>query len=249
MRSLFLVLIALLGCSLSSGRVLFDDDLRELTEFLRLQMQCGYPAKGIPILAPAQLSYKEVDIQADAFSGRGNFTNISIVGLDSFEFSQLQWSNIFHTIKFDVSFPSIRLKAENYKFDLRRFLGATASNKCDGVFDVELLDVRANGSFVLRPSSLTNGIHVTRWNVDWQLGNAISQITGTGSKYLEKFINSVLQDFLQLLINDNPEEISQFMEQLLVAPLNTVFGNVAWYEITAIILGLVNDVLPVEPIC
>lgn len=67
MRSSFLVLIALLGCSLTSGRILFDDELRELTEFLRLQMQCGYPAKGIPILAPAQLPYKEVDIQAEAF--------------------------------------------------------------------------------------------------------------------------------------------------------------------------------------
>lgn len=172
------------------------------------------------------------------------------MGLDGFEFFQLQWNNIFHTIKFDVNFPSIHLKSENFKFDLSRFLGATVSTQCDGVLDVELLDLRANGSFVLRPSGLANGVHVMRWNIDWQLGKAVSQITGIGgNKHVEKVINFIIQDSLQLLVNDNPEEISQFMEQLIVPPLNEVLENVAWYEITAIILGLVKDVLPVEPIC
>jgi len=43
--------------------------------------------------------------------------------------------------------------------------------------------------------------------------------------------------------------VSQFMEELIVPPMNLVLENVAWYEITAIILGLVDGILPVEPFC
>ncbi|XP_030569895.1 uncharacterized protein LOC115769306 [Drosophila novamexicana] len=251
MRCSYFVLAAVLCCSLCAGRTLFDDELREFTEFLRLQMHCGYPERGIPILAPAQLAYKELDIHTDSLSCKGNFTDLSVVGLDGFEFFQLQWNNIFHTIKFDVSFPSIQLKSAAYKLDLLgRIFGANTSLGCNGRFDLELINLRANGSFVLRPSGLTNGVHITSWNVDWQLGKTISQTTGIGgTQIVTKFINAIIQDFLELLINDNPQEVSQFMEQLIAPPMNTVLENVAWYEITAIILGLVKGVLPLEPIC
>lgn len=65
MRSSFLILCSLLCCSLGSS-TLFDDDLRELTEFLRLQMRCGYPERGIPVLAPVQMAFKAIDIRTDS---------------------------------------------------------------------------------------------------------------------------------------------------------------------------------------
>lgn len=66
MRSSCFLLAFLLCCALGSSSTSFDDDLRELTEFLRLQMRCGYPARGIPILAPAQAAYKSLDIRTDS---------------------------------------------------------------------------------------------------------------------------------------------------------------------------------------
>ncbi|KAL7740393.1 hypothetical protein ACLKA6_013190 [Drosophila palustris] len=243
MRSSFLILCTLLCGSLGS-RTLFDDDLRELTEILRLQMRCGYPDRGIPVLAPAQMAFKSIDISTDSFRCQGNFTDLSIVGLDGFEFHTLQWSNIRHTIKFDMTFPRIQLKSSNYKLNFLSLWG-------DGVFDLELINLRAKGSFIIRPSALTHGTHIKSWKVDWQLGKSSSKITGILGKnaLVSKIFNQIIDEFLELLINDNPNEISQFMEQLIVPPMNSVLENLAWYEITAIILGLVKGVLPVEPIC
>lgn len=44
-------------------RTKFDDDLREIVEYLRLQMQCGFPEKGIPPLAPYHNKFVEFDLQ------------------------------------------------------------------------------------------------------------------------------------------------------------------------------------------
>lgn len=44
-------------------RTKFDDDLREIVEYLRLQMQCGFPEKGIPPLAPYHNNFIEFDFQ------------------------------------------------------------------------------------------------------------------------------------------------------------------------------------------
>lgn len=44
-------------------RTKFDDDLREIVEYLRLQMQCGFPERGIPPLAPYHNNFVEFDLQ------------------------------------------------------------------------------------------------------------------------------------------------------------------------------------------
>lgn len=121
----------------------------------------------------------------------------------------------------------------------------------DGVFNLELINLRANGSFVIRPSSLKQGTHIQSWKVDWQLGKSTSKITGIMGKneLVSKIFNQIIDEFLELLINDNPNEMSQFMEQLIVSPMNSVLENIAWYEIAAIIMGLVEGILPVEAIC
>lgn len=166
------------------------------------------------------------------------------MGLDGFEFYKLQWSNIMHTVKFDMTFPRIQLKSSNYKLNFLSLWG-------DGVFDLELINLRANGSFIIRPSALTHGTHIKSWKVDWQLGKSNSKITGILGKnaLVSKIFNQIIDEFLELLINDNPNEISQFMEQLIVPPVNSGLENLAWYELSAIIMGLVKGILPAEPIC
>ncbi|XP_030377117.1 uncharacterized protein LOC115626009 [Scaptodrosophila lebanonensis] len=247
---LTIALCGLLSCPLTSATA-FDDTLREVTEFLRLQMRCGYPDRGIPPLAPLEVPYKAVDNQAGGFNFKGNFTDLSIAGLDGFEFSKLEWNNIFHTIKFDVVLPHLKLSSSNYKLNiLAHLLGLDLSLWGDGVFDLELINLRAYGSFIIRPTSATNGVYVKSWKVVWELEEARSQTTGImGSRVYSKVVNDLIKEFLELLINDNPDEISQFMEDLIVPPLNEVLANVAWYEITAVILGLAEGILPVEAIC
>ncbi|XP_017056638.1 uncharacterized protein LOC108098324 [Drosophila ficusphila] len=250
MRASCVIFVALLCCSLSCAK-LFDDELRELTEFLRLQMRCGYPARGVPILAPAQMAYKEINTRTESFGCQGNFTELIIEGLDGYEFSKLEWNNVLHTIKFDINFPKISLKSSNYKLNiLARLFGADFSLWGDGVFNLELINFRAYGKFIIRPKTATSGVYVKNWDVTWELEEAKSQTTGImNSRLYSKFINDLVKEYLELLINDNPTEVSQFMEELIVPPMNLVLDNVAWYEIAAIIVGLVDGILPVEPIC
>ncbi|XP_016938371.3 uncharacterized protein [Drosophila suzukii] len=250
MRASCVIFVTLLCLSLGSAK-LFDDELRELTEFLRLQMRCGYPARGVPILAPAQIAYQEIAIRTENFGCNGNFTELILEGLDGYEFSKLEWSNILNTIKFDMNFPKISLKSSNYKLNLlARLFGGDFSLWGDGVFNLELINFRAYGSFVIRPKSATSGVYVKSWKVNWELEEAKSQTTGfMNSRLYTKFINDLIKEYLDILINENPTEVSQFMEELIVPPMNLVLENVAWYEITAIILGLVDGILPVEAIC
>ncbi|XP_017037322.1 uncharacterized protein [Drosophila kikkawai] len=245
------ILVTLLCCSSLGSAKLFDDELRELTEFLRLQMRCGYPARGVPILAPAQIAYKEIATRTENFGCQGNFTELILEGLDGYEFSKLEWNNVLHTIKFDMNFPKISVKSSNYKLDiLASLFGSDFSLWGDGALALELINFRAYGSFIIRPKSATSGVYVKSWKVKWELGEARSQTTGImNSRLYTKFINDLIKEYLEVMINDNPTEVSQFMEDLIVPPMNMVLENVAWYEITAIILGLVEGILPVEPIC
>lgn len=45
-----------------AARIMFDDDLHEFVEFLRLQMPCGYAAAGIAPLAPLQAAYRGINV-------------------------------------------------------------------------------------------------------------------------------------------------------------------------------------------
>ncbi|XP_068150863.1 uncharacterized protein [Drosophila tropicalis] len=244
-------LLALFCCCSWSSAKLFDDELRELTEFLRLQMRCGYSDRGVPILAPAQAAYREINTKTDNFGCQGNFTDLLVEGLDSFDFARLEWNNILHTIKFDINFAKLDVTSANYKLDLLgRLFGADLSLWGDGEFALKLTNFRGVGSFVIRPNSLTSGVHIKSWKVDWSVGEVSSQTTGImNSRVYSKFVNAFVKDYLELLINDNPTEISQFMEDLIVPSVNEVLEYISWYEITAIILGLADGILPVEPIC
>lgn len=46
---------------LPETRTKFDDDLREIVEFIKLQMVCGYPPWGVPPLTPFEMDFKEFE--------------------------------------------------------------------------------------------------------------------------------------------------------------------------------------------
>lgn len=50
---------------LPQPRTKFDDDLREVVEFLKLQMVCGYPPMNVPPLAPFEMEFKNFEWQQD----------------------------------------------------------------------------------------------------------------------------------------------------------------------------------------
>ncbi|XP_061396171.1 uncharacterized protein LOC133331812, partial [Musca vetustissima] len=216
------------------GRTKFDDDLREFMEFVKLQMQCGYAPAGIPPMAPYQQEFAEFDMQGGGWSLKGNMTNLQISGLNEFDIVDLNWNNVLQKIKFDFKFPSILFHSSEYKLNARTSaLGPSMGFHGNGVFSLELINLRASGSFKLRPN-LSGGVSVRSFNVKLELESSKSKTTGImgGSLIYNKLFNSWVEEFIALTFEeDNSEGVSHFVEELVVPPLNAALKNISLVEL------------------
>ncbi|XP_037960308.1 uncharacterized protein LOC119689536 [Teleopsis dalmanni] len=234
----------------SSSRALFDDELREFIEFLRLQMRCGYADAGIPPLAPYQAEFKEFAINQGDWNVRGNLTDLTVTGLDEFDVVVLSWNNVFQKLTFDFNFGSILMKSAYKMNALTSMFGPPLNFYGDGNMQLEFQNLRAYGSFKLRPS-LNGGLHAWAFKFNLELGGAKSKSTGfMNSAFYSKIFDSWIEEFLKVMFEeDNAEAMSAALENLIQPPLNSLLKNISMPELIAIILGLAGDILPKEPIC
>ncbi|XP_075150489.1 uncharacterized protein LOC142224591 [Haematobia irritans] len=231
------------------GRTKFDDDLRDFMEFVKLQMKCGYEPAGIPTLAPYEEDFKEFNIAVNTWSLKGNLSNLIITGLNEFDIVDLNWNNVLQKITFDFKFPSILAKS-SYKLNgITGVFGPIIGFHGDGLFQLELMNLRAHGSFKLRPN-LTGGLTIWSFKVKLDLETSKSKTTGImDSVIYSKFFNSWIEEFIRLTFEDNGEAVSDALEYLVVPPLNKALKNVSMIELVALIMGLAQDVIPSEAIC
>uniref|UniRef100_A0A1I8NG16 Hemolymph juvenile hormone binding protein (JHBP) n=1 Tax=Musca domestica TaxID=7370 RepID=A0A1I8NG16_MUSDO len=234
------------------GRTKFDDDLREFMEFVKLQMQCGYEPAGVPPLAPYQQDFAKFDLQGGGWSLKGNLTNLVITGLNEFDIVELHWNNVLAKITFDFKFPSIWAHSDSYKLNaVTSMFGPATGFHGDGVFSLELINLRARGSFKLRPN-LSGGLMVKGFNAKLELESSKSKTTGImgGKLIYNKLFNSWIEEFINLTFEeDNSEAVSAFVDHLVVPPLDAALKNISLVELIALITGLAQDVVPTEAIC
>ncbi|XP_011181193.1 uncharacterized protein LOC105211470 [Zeugodacus cucurbitae] len=231
------------------GRSVFDDDLREFVEFLRLQMPCGYEPAGIPPLAPLQAGYRAVELTTDNAAIRGNVTNLSITGLDDFDVSALGFNNVIQKVKYDLFFPEI-LFTGLYKADIiTKIFGPSMRVYGDGDLHLTLKDLRIYGSFILRPK-LTGSVRMTRFKVKSELGAVESKLTGIMDSPLKtKLINAWIEEFINLTFNDSQEDVNAALKNWVVPPANQALDKVPIIGVLALIFGIVDGSLPQEPLC
>ncbi|XP_013102606.1 uncharacterized protein LOC106083872 [Stomoxys calcitrans] len=231
------------------GRTKFDDDLRDFVEFIKLQMKCGYEPAGIPPLAPFEKEFTKFNIVGSMGSFKGNLTNLIITGLNEFDIVDLNWNNVLQKITFDFRFPSIWAKS-SYKLNvLTNMLGPVMSLHGDGLFNLELINLRAHGSFKLRPN-LSGGLTVWAFNIKLDLESSKSKTTGfMDSVIYSKIFNSWAEEFIRLTFDENAEGVSDTVEYLVVPPMNKALQNISMVELVALIMGLAQDVIPSEAIC
>ncbi|XP_073825961.1 uncharacterized protein [Musca autumnalis] len=237
---------------LPEGRTKFDDDLREFMEFVKLQMQCGYEPAGVPPLAPYHEEFAEFNVQGGGWSLKGNLTNFLITGLNEFDIVELHWNNVLQKVTFDFKFPSVSAYSSAYKLNaITSMFGPAVGFYGNGVFSLELINLRAHGSFKLRPN-LSGGLTVWGFNTKLELGSTKSKTTGImgGSIIYNKLFNSWVEEFVNLTFEeDNSEAVSDFVEHLVVPRLNAALKNISLVELIALIMGLAQDVIPTEPMC
>ncbi|XP_011212216.2 uncharacterized protein LOC105232274 [Bactrocera dorsalis] len=231
------------------ARSLFDDDLREFVEFLRLQMPCGYAPAGIPPLAPLQAAYREMDLTSGNAAIRGNVTNLNISGLDVFEVQDLHFNNILQRVRYDLVFPEI-LFTGLYKADIKtKLFGPSVRVYGDGALHLALKNLRIYGTFIVRPK-LTGSVRMTKFKITTELGAVESKLTGIMNSTLKtKLINAWIEEFINLTFNDSQEEVNAALTRWVVPPANQALDKVPVVGFLALLFGVIEGSLPQETLC
>ncbi|KAI8121057.1 hypothetical protein CVS40_7800 [Lucilia cuprina] len=231
------------------SRTKFDDDLREVVEYFKLQMHCGFPAYGVPPLAPYRSDFTKFDFQKSSWSVKGNFSDMVIIGLNEFDVVVLHWNNILRKITFEFNFPSIEAKS-SYKLNSINHMFPTPVHFFgDGLFRLELVNLKAKGSFKLKPLLLSNGLVVEDFKAQLTLESSHSKSTGFMNSLLyTKLFNSWIEEFINLTFAEQAE-VSKTVEYFVVPIMNKALKNISLVELVALITGLVDVGLPTEVIC
>lgn len=175
---------------------------------------------------------------------------MEITGLNEFDVVALSWNNILQKVTFDFRFPSILAQSSSYKLNaVTSMFGPAVGFYGNGLFQLELINLRAHGSFKLRPN-LSGGLSVWSFKVQLDLESTKSKTTGImGSIVYTKLFNSWIEEFIHLTFDDNAEGVSDALEYLVVPPMNKALKNISLVELIALIMGLAKDVVPSEAMC
>ncbi|XP_065358728.1 uncharacterized protein LOC135952644 [Calliphora vicina] len=231
------------------GRTKFDDDLREVVEFLKLQMQCGYPKAGVPALAPYRSDFVEYDFEKSTWSLKGNFSNLVITGLNEFDVVVLHWNNILRKITFELNFPELEARSSYKLNSISQMFAEPAYFFGNGLFRLDLLNLRAKGSFKLKPLLLSGGLAVVDFKTQLQLESSRSRSTGFMNSLLyTKLFNSWIEEFIKVTFSEQ-KEVSNAVEHLVVPVMDKALKNISLVELVALITGLAEVGVPTEAIC
>ncbi|CAD6997372.1 uncharacterized protein LOC105665410 [Ceratitis capitata] len=237
------------GESEIEGRTNFDDDLRELVEFFRLQMPCGYEPAGIPPLAPLKASYREFQFTTDRADISGNVTNLNVEGLDVFDVRELHFNNVLHKVRYDFNFPEIFFTGL-YKTDIiTKLFGPAVHVFGDGKLNLTLKNLRLYGSFILRPK-LSGGVRMIKFKINTELGDVESKLTGFMNSTLKtRLINAWIEEFISLTFNDSEEDVNAALQRWVASPVNDALDKVPVLAVLALLFGIIDGSLPQETLC
>lgn len=119
----------------------------------------------------------------------------------------------------------------------------------NGIFRLQLFNLRLKGSLSLKPLILSNGLAVRNFKVKVDLESVASKTTGImDNRWTTKLFNAWLEEFITLTLKEE-EVVSHVVEGYAVPVLNKALKNVSIIELMALITGLANDVVPQGPKC
>lgn len=231
------------------GRTNFDDYLREVMEFLRLQMPCGYAPAGIPPLVPLYAPYREVEWITSKSEIRGNVTELTVTGLDEFDIRELHYNNLLRRVRYDLNFPEI-LFTGDYKTDIiTKLFGPKVHVYGDGELHLTLKNLRIYGSFIVRPKA-SGTMKLTKFKATTELGGVESELTGImNSPTMTKFFNGWIEEFINQTFNDSEEEVDAALQRWFVPLATKALDEVSVIGLVALMLGVIEGTLPQETLC
>lgn len=135
---------------------------------------------------------------------------------------------------FDFLFQNINISADKYEtdtiLDLMRELGLSVQYEGDGSLEFGLKNLRIAGVLRYKIPILWGSIKITSLKTEFSLEECNSDITGIlGNGNLNQMINRQLENAVVSGLNDNSQQISDFIEDNLVPKVNKMLkGNDFW---------------------
>lgn len=166
-------------------------------------------------------------------------------------------------ITFDFLFKNIVASASQYDtntiLDAMRQLGLSVQYEGEGTLNFGLKNLRIAGTIKYKIPILWGSIKITSMKTQVSLGSCTSEITGfMGNGAINRMINRQIENFVEMGINNNQNEISDLIEDNLVPKVNKMLkGNDFWTLIDMIFSSsegeseddpiVVNCVAPADP--
>lgn len=212
-----------------------DSIIVDTLEKVKVQMVKGWPQYGIPPLAPFEIEHKEFDLDAGSMHAKGAVDGLAVHGLNEFEVRVMNTNLILSRLKFEFNFASLNVTTQ-YKADV----GANYRMARDGGAFMALEDLNISGHIKYSTGIVgsNNFLRIKEINVNVVTGNVVSNIENL-SKYriLNKKINEVIEEFINLTINDNTEFFAEWLDSTVTPICNDLIGERTIKDIIDIITG------------
>ncbi|TMW43510.1 hypothetical protein DOY81_011409, partial [Sarcophaga bullata] len=198
--------------------------VRRFIRKLQKQMPCGWPQYGIPALAPYKIREGEFSYDLGVLKTIDKVVRFLVEGLDDFKIQKFKLNVITSKVTFDFMFQNINISADKYEtdtiLDFMRQLGLSVQYEGDGSLEFGLKNLRIAGVLRYKIPILWGSIKITSLKTEFSLDECTSDITGIlGDGNLNQMINRQLESAVVLRLNDNSQQISDFIEDNLYPKL------------------------------
>lgn len=226
---LFIVLFALFNCLVGQELLEQDenqygaisDQIRDQIEAAKEQMPCGFPAWGIPPLAPLTTSHQELKLNKGLLFADGEIKDFRLDGLNNFDIDELSFSLLNQRLKFRFTWSKIHFKTDYaLKAGFNRLSVQRAGN---ATFAVHNATVWGTIRYSL---SLTGTAHLKELSVYAQLDDVKSNISGlSANKIINKKLNEFVEEWVTLAVNENTENLAEITNQYAKPIINEIISE------------------------
>lgn len=195
-------------------------------------MPCGFPALGIPPLAPLKIPHKEINLDTEALQVQGVVDNFRLNGLNDFDIDEMKINAITSKVNFRFIFRNVNVDTQ---YDLRVLLkkaGFTINLVGNGPAKFAVKNIDVKGVLKYSLGVLSGKLKLKTLNIRTQIGEVESDIEGIlGEGGINEKMNDALAEIVELAVNENEDAIADTIESIAVPMVNEALADITLAEL------------------
>lgn len=201
-------------------------------------MPCGFPALGIPPLAPLKIPHKEVNIDTETLQLQGVIDSFRLNGLNDFDIDEMKINAITSKVNFRFIFRNVNVDTQ---YDLRLLLkkaGFTINMVGSGPAKFAIKNMDVKGVLKYSLGLVSGKLKLKTLNIRTQIGEVESDIEGImGEGGINEKMNEALAEIVEVAVNENEDMITETIESLTVPIVNNALDDMTLAEVIAVVVG------------